>query len=103
MCQIDQVTTTMQAALSSGMDWDELWRLVKQNRRAGDPVASIIHSIDLKKNQVRFWVCHEISLRWSLFVPLFEWSHFGCGYNVFDCMWELFFSLLSFSPRYGFC
>eukprot|EP00301_Raphidiophrys_heterophryoidea_P000131 c10068_g1_i1.p1 GENE.c10068_g1_i1~~c10068_g1_i1.p1 ORF type:complete len:898 (-),score=263.93 c10068_g1_i1:669-3362(-) len=48
---VDEVISTLQQALAAGMDWDEIWHLVRENRKAGDPIASLIHSLDLPKNQ----------------------------------------------------
>jgi hypothetical protein len=62
---VDTVIATLQAALGTGMAWDELWRVVRLNKKNGDPIAQLIHSLDLEKNQAsnqsmscsRFGVC----------------------------------------------
>ena len=35
------------------MDWRELERMIKDERKAGNPVACLIHSLQLDQNKVR--------------------------------------------------
>ena len=39
-------------AVASGMDWDDLGRMIKEERRAGNPVAALIHSLQLDRSRV---------------------------------------------------
>ena len=34
------------------MDWDDLGRIIKEERRAGNPVAALIHSLQLDRSRV---------------------------------------------------
>lgn len=40
------------AAIATGMDWRELEQLIKEERRAGNPVAGLIHSLQLDQNKI---------------------------------------------------
>lgn len=40
------------AAIATGMDWRELETLIRDERRAGNPVAGLIHSLQLDQNKV---------------------------------------------------
>lgn len=40
----------MNSALAGGMDWPSLHKLIKDERRAGNPVAQLIHALDLENN-----------------------------------------------------
>jgi len=43
---------TLRGALASGMDWTELGRLVREERRRGSEVAMAIDDVCFEKNQV---------------------------------------------------
>ena len=40
------------AAIAVGMDWRELEVLIKEERRSGNPVAGLIHSLQLDQNKI---------------------------------------------------
>lgn len=42
----------VRTALAGGLNWKELKRLIKTEREAGNPVASIIHSLELEQNRI---------------------------------------------------
>jgi hypothetical protein len=42
----------MAAAIATGMDWRELEALIREERRAGNPVAGAIHSLQLDQNKI---------------------------------------------------
>jgi hypothetical protein len=39
-------------AIATGMDWRELEALIREERRAGNPVAGAIHSLQLDQNKI---------------------------------------------------
>lgn len=47
---VDAALDAVNSALAGGMDWPSLQKLIKDERRAGNPVASLIHSLDLANN-----------------------------------------------------
>jgi hypothetical protein len=42
----------VQPAIATGMDWHELEALIREERRAGNPVAGAIHSLQLDQNKI---------------------------------------------------
>lgn len=42
----------MSTAIATGMDWHDLEVLIKEERRAGNPVAGSIHSLQLDQNKI---------------------------------------------------
>ena len=38
--------------LANGIDWSELWQIIKEAKRNGDPTANIIHSLKLENNEI---------------------------------------------------
>ena len=40
----------LNALLQSGLQWKQIWRMIKEEKRAGNPLATIIHELDLQKN-----------------------------------------------------
>lgn len=40
------------AAIATGMDWHDLELLIKEERRAGNPVAGSVHSLQLDQNKI---------------------------------------------------
>ncbi|GAX80591.1 hypothetical protein CEUSTIGMA_g8028.t1 [Chlamydomonas eustigma] len=49
---VDAVLLAVNEALASGMDWQELDRMIRDERKAGNPVACLIHSLQLDQNKV---------------------------------------------------
>jgi predicted ribosome quality control (RQC) complex YloA/Tae2 family protein len=50
--KVDAALNAVKDALEGGMDWKELERLIKEERKAGNPVAALIHSLQLDKGRV---------------------------------------------------
>jgi hypothetical protein len=48
VCAIGRVTCS---ELARGMDWAQLTRVVKEAKKAGDPIANLIHSLDFANNR----------------------------------------------------
>ena len=49
---VDGAIQAVRGALAGGLNWKELKRLIKSEREAGNPVASIVHSLELEQNRV---------------------------------------------------
>ena len=49
---MDGAIGAVRTALAGGLNWKELKRLIKTEREAGNPVASIIHSLELEQNRI---------------------------------------------------
>ncbi|EFN57403.1 hypothetical protein CHLNCDRAFT_57209 [Chlorella variabilis] len=49
---VDAALNAVREALASGMDWRDLARMVKEERRAGNPVAGLIDSLQLERSRV---------------------------------------------------
>lgn len=41
----------LNALLQSGLQWKQIWRMIKEEKRAGNPLAIIINEINLEKSQ----------------------------------------------------
>ncbi|KIY94935.1 hypothetical protein MNEG_13027 [Monoraphidium neglectum] len=50
--EVDAAIDAVNAAVASGMDWRELDAMIREERRAGNPVAGLIHSLQLDSNRV---------------------------------------------------
>ena len=49
---VDGAINAIREALANGLGWKELKQLVKNEKAAGNPVASTIHSLDLEHNRI---------------------------------------------------
>lgn len=54
---VENVLLVIRSALASGMDWRELEELVRYEQKNGNPVASLIHQLDLEHNRVSILLC----------------------------------------------
>ncbi|CAK4521164.1 unnamed protein product [Aphanomyces euteiches] len=54
---IENVLLVIRSALASGMDWSDLDDLIKQEQQNGNPVATLIHKLDLAQNRVSVLLC----------------------------------------------
>lgn len=52
MESVDKAITIIRSGIASGMGWDELNKIVKEEKKKGDPIASMIHKLKLGSNQV---------------------------------------------------
>ncbi|KAH7291813.1 hypothetical protein KP509_29G036400 [Ceratopteris richardii] len=57
---VDSAILAVRSALATGMNWSDLNRMIKEERKAGNPVASIIHSLQLEKNQLTLLLCNNL-------------------------------------------
>ncbi|ETV91316.1 hypothetical protein H310_14136 [Aphanomyces invadans] len=56
---IENVLLVIRSALASGMDWSDLEDLIKQEQHNGNPVATLIHKLDLAQNRVSVLLCDQ--------------------------------------------
>jgi len=42
----------IRSAIASGIDWTELGRIVKDEKKKGDPIAGMIHRLKLETNEI---------------------------------------------------
>lgn len=49
---VDGAIAAVRGALASGLSWKELKRLIKSEREAGNPVAALVHSLELEQNRI---------------------------------------------------
>ncbi|KAI9993236.1 hypothetical protein PInf_015307 [Phytophthora infestans] len=54
---VENVLLVIRSALASGMDWRGLEELVRYEQKNGNPVASLIHQLDLEHNRVAILLC----------------------------------------------
>ncbi len=47
---------------SAGMDWQDLERMIKEERRAGNPVAQLIHSLQLPQNRATLLLVNSLDV-----------------------------------------
>jgi len=56
---VENVLLVIRSALASGMDWRGLEELVRYEQKNGNPVASLIHQLDLEHNRVAVLLCDD--------------------------------------------
>lgn len=47
---VDAAILAVRVALANGMNWDDLARMVKEEKKSGNPVAGIIDKLHLERN-----------------------------------------------------
>eukprot|EP00958_Prasinococcus_capsulatus_P008112 scaffold766_cov560-Prasinococcus_capsulatus_cf.AAC.3 len=50
--EVDAAIAAVNQVIASGMAWEEVANLIKQETKAGNPVAALVHSLQLERNQV---------------------------------------------------
>ena len=50
--EVDAAIEAVASLVASGMDWADVSAVVKEERKKGNPVAELIHSLDLEKNRM---------------------------------------------------
>ena len=58
--EVDAITNIVRSALASGVDWNELDRLIKAQKKAGDPLALMIHRLQLEENRVHLLLSNNL-------------------------------------------
>eukprot|EP00742_Colponemidia_sp_Colp-10_P006806 GILJ01007293.1.p1 GENE.GILJ01007293.1~~GILJ01007293.1.p1 ORF type:complete len:963 (-),score=268.38 GILJ01007293.1:280-3018(-) len=50
--EVDQAIAILRQSLATGVDWKELWKMIKEEKKKGNPIANMIHQLKLDSNQV---------------------------------------------------
>ena len=50
----DQAIHAVNMAVASGMDWTDIARMIEDEKRAGNPIAALVHQVELEKNRAVF-------------------------------------------------
>ena len=50
--EVEAAITVIRSAIAASVSWDELAKMVEDEKKKGNPVAEIIHSLQLEKNEV---------------------------------------------------
>jgi len=59
LVDVDNALQVIRAALASGIDWKELDQMLVLERRRGNPVAQLIHSLQLQENQMTLMLADD--------------------------------------------
>lgn len=57
---VDAAILAVRAALANGMDWVDLARMIKEERKAGNPVASLIDQLHLERNCITLLLSNNL-------------------------------------------
>lgn len=52
IAEVQAILEILSALLQSGLQWKEIWRMIKEEKRAGNPLAAFIHGLELEKEKV---------------------------------------------------
>ena len=52
LSEVQAIIEILTALQQSGIPWKEIWRMIKEEKRAGNPLANIVHSLDFEKEIV---------------------------------------------------
>ena len=58
--EVDAAIAAVREALAGGMDWQELSRVVREERKAGNPVAGLIRSLHLERSRIALLLCPDM-------------------------------------------
>eukprot|EP00899_Mesostigma_viride_P015122 jgi/Mesvir1/23610/Mv18292-RA.1 len=58
--EVDAAINAVREALATGMDWDDLARMIKAERKAGNPVAGLIQRLDLAQNKMTLLLANNL-------------------------------------------
>lgn len=51
--QVDKAILIIRSYVAASTDWGQLWAIVKEEKKKGNPIANIIHRLKLEQNMVR--------------------------------------------------
>jgi predicted ribosome quality control (RQC) complex YloA/Tae2 family protein len=57
---VDAALAAVNGVVASGMSWGEIEALIKEERRSGNPVAGLIHSLQLDQNRVTLLLSNNL-------------------------------------------
>jgi predicted ribosome quality control (RQC) complex YloA/Tae2 family protein len=50
--EVQAIIEILNALQQSGLQWKEIWRMIKEEKRSGNPLANLISAIDLEKKSI---------------------------------------------------
>lgn len=57
---VDAAILAVRVALANGMNWDDLTRMVKEEKKSGNPVAGIIDKLHLERNSMSLLLSNNL-------------------------------------------
>ncbi|KAK9139129.1 hypothetical protein Scep_008810 [Stephania cephalantha] len=57
---VDAAILAVRVALANGMDWEDLARMVKEEKKSGNPIAGLIHTLHLERNCVSLLLSNNL-------------------------------------------
>lgn len=57
---VDAAILAVRVALANGMDWEDLARMVKEERRSGNPIAGLIDKLHLERNCISLLLSNNL-------------------------------------------
>lgn len=65
LAAVDAALNAVREAVAAGMDWRDLGRMIKEERRAGNPVAGLIDSLQLEQGRITLLLRCECVCCWG--------------------------------------
>ncbi|KAJ3681327.1 hypothetical protein LUZ60_015816 [Juncus effusus] len=60
LTDVDAAITAVRVALANGMNWDDLKRMIKEERKLGNPVAGLIDKLNFERNCVTLFLSNDL-------------------------------------------
>lgn len=57
---VDSAILAVRVALANGMNWDDLARMVKEEKKSGNPVAGLIDKLHLERNSMTLLLSNNL-------------------------------------------
>lgn len=57
---VDAAILAVRVALANGMNWDDLARMVKEEKKSGNPVAGLIDKLHLERNCITLLLSNDL-------------------------------------------
>lgn len=57
---VDSAILAVRVALAKGMTWDDLTRMVKEEKKAGNPIAGLIDKLHLERNCITLLLSNNL-------------------------------------------
>lgn len=57
---VDAAIVAVRVALANGMDWEDLARMIKEEKKSGNPVAGLIDKLHLERNCITLLLSNNL-------------------------------------------
>lgn len=57
---VDAAIVAVRVALANGMDWEDLARMIKEEKKSGNPVAGLIDKLHLERNCITLFLSNNL-------------------------------------------